>query len=240
MDAGLDGDDEVAVGGGHDDREDARQRQPRQADGQHLDGERGDDRVRRAVLRDLIRADELVRDDAHEPDERNRQAIDERTEEESLLRGPAALGGEGALPHLRAREGKDEVGDDVAEDAAVDIGLRQLRGEVLQKDGEAAELHDRRRGDHDVDEQDQHHELEHVRIDDADEIGGRGVVHDHDAGDERAELEGDADLAAEHVDDGGGGRDLRGDGAHHREGDQAAEDNLRRFAEALLEEGGDG
>ena len=45
---------------------------------------------------------------------------------------------------------------------------------------------------------------------------------------------------AQHVDDGGGGRYLRGHGAHHGKGDETAQDHLGGISEPLLEQIGDG
>lgn len=71
-------------------------------------------------------------------------------------------------------------------------------------------------------------------------LEGSGINNEHRAGDQRAHLIGDADLVAQHVDDGGGGRYLRGHGAHHGKGDETAQDHLGGLSEPLLEQIGDG
>ncbi len=115
--AGLYGDDQIAVCRGHDDRQNARQRQTRQADRQDLDRQRRDDCVGRAVGRELLRRDQLVRHDAHEPHQRDRQSVGQRPEEQPLLGRLSVPGSKGPLPHFRACQGEDEIGDDVADDA---------------------------------------------------------------------------------------------------------------------------
>ena len=240
MHAGLYGDDQITVCRGHDDRQDARQRQTCQADRQDLDRQRRDDCVGRAVGRELLRRDQLVRHDAHEPHQRDRQSVGQRPEEQPLLGRLAVLGSKGPLPHLRASEGEDEIGDDIADDAAVQIRLRQLWREILHKIADPAELDERRRRNEDIHEQDQHDELKDVRINNAEQAGGRRIDDEYRAGDERAHLIRDADLAAEHVDDRRSRRDLRGDSAHHRERDQAAEHDLGRLPETLLKQIRDG
>ena len=67
-----------------------------------------------------------MRDHTHEPDEGNREPIDERSEEEALFCRLLALGRKCALPHFRAREREDEVRDDISHDAAVQVRCREL------------------------------------------------------------------------------------------------------------------
>ena len=110
----------------------------------------------------------------------------------------------------------------------------------MQEISHAAELCKRRRGDEDVDEEDQHHELEHVRVDDAKKAGRRRIDDEHQARDDRACFIGNADLVSEHVDDGRRCRDLRRNRSHHRKGDERAEHDLRAFSEALLKKVGNG
>ena len=239
VDTGLDGDDEIAVRRGHDDRQDTRQSKTRQAHRQNLNGQGGHHGVGGAILGDLIGADQLMGHHTHKPHQRDGEPVDESTQEQALSGSLLALGGKGSLPHLRTGQGKDKVGDDITDDAAVHIGRGQFRGQILQKHGESAQLGKGCRRDHDVHEQDQHDELKHVRIDDAEQAGGGGVDDEHRAGDQRAHLVGDADFIAQHVDDGGGGRHLRGHGTHHGKGDEAAQDHLGGLAEALLEQVGD-
>ena len=50
----------------------------------------------------------------------------------------------------------------------------------------------------------------------------------------------EAQIAAQHIDDGGGGGDLRGHGAHHGEGHHCSQDQLCRLAEAALKQVRDG
>ena len=240
MHARLHGDDEIAVRRGHDDGQNARQCEARQADREDFNRQRRNDRVGRAVGRDLLRRDELMRDHAHEPYQRDRQPVGKCAEEQALLGGSAVLCRERPLPHLRAGQREDKIGDDIADDAAVDVRLCQLRRQILHKIADPAELDERRGRDQDIHEQDQHDKLEHVRINDA-EQAGRGRVDDkYRAGDERAQLIGNADLAAEHIDDRGCRRDLRGDCAHHGERNEAAQHDLGCFSEALLKQVRDG
>ena len=222
MDAGLHGDDQVAVRRRHDNGQNPRQCQTRQAHRQDLNGQSRDYRVRRAVLGQLFRRHQLMCHHAHEPHQRNGKAVGQRPQKQPLLGRLLALGSEGPLPHFRSRQSKDEIGNDVADDAAVQIGLGQLRRKALKKGGQSAQLHKRRRGDQDIDEQNQHNKLKYIRIDHAEQAGGGRIDYKHDTGDERAHLVGNSDLIAQHIDDGGGGRHLRGHSAHHGKGDQAA------------------
>ena len=222
MDAGLHGDDQVAVRRRHDDGQNPRQCQTRQAHRQDLNGQSRDYRVRRAVLGQLFRRHQLMCHHAHEPHQRNGKAVGQRPQKQPLLGCFLALGSEGPLPHFRSRQGKDEIGNDIAHDATIQIGLCQFRSKSLQKDGQATQLNQRCRGDQNVDKQDQHDKLEYIRIDHAEQAGGGRIDYKHDTGDECAHLVGKSDLIAQHIDDGGGGRHLRGHSAHHGKGDQAA------------------
>ena len=181
-----------------------------------------------------------MRDHAHEPHQRNRQSIDERSEEQAFFCRLLALRGKCALPHFRACQRKDEIRNDIAHNAAVQIRRRQLGREILQKSAHAAELGERRGGNENIDKQNQHHELEYVRVDDAEQTRRCRVDDEHTARNNCPHLIGDADFVSEHVDDCRRRRDLRGDRAHHRKSNQRAKRDLRALAEALLEKIGDG
>ena len=240
MDAGLHGDDQIAVCRGHDDGQNARQRQTRESHRQNFDGQRRNHRVGRAVGDDLFRRNELMRDHAHEPHQRNRQSVDERSEEQAFFCRLLALRGKCTLPHFRACQRKDEIRNDIAHNAAVQIRRRQLGCEILQKSAHAAELGKRRGWNENIDKQNQHHELEYVRVDDAEQTRRCRVDDEHTARNNCPHLIGDADFVSEHVDDCRRRRNLRGDRAHHRKSNQRAKRDLRALAEALLEKVGDG
>ncbi len=240
MDAGLHGYNQVAVRRGHDDGQNACQRQTRQPNGKNLDGQRRDHRISGAVLGQLFRRNQLMRHHAHEPHQRDGQAVYKGAEEQTLFGGFPASGGKSPLPHFRACQREDKIGDDVADDAAIQIGFSQLRSQIFQKNRQAAQLGKGGDGEQDVHKQNQHHKLEHIRIDDAEQTRGGGVNDENHAGNQRPQLIGNADFGAQHVDDGGGGRNLRGHGAHHGEGNHAAQNHLGCFAEALLEQIGNG
>ena len=150
MDTGLDADQQIAVRRGHDDGEDARQGQARQSDGQHVDGQGGDHSVGGAIDGQGVIPDDLVGGHAHEVHQGDGDAVNGGAQEHALLGGAPVLGGEGPLPHLRPGHGEDQVGDDVPQDAAVEIRLRQGRVQVRQEGGEAPDALEGGHGDENV------------------------------------------------------------------------------------------
>ena len=75
---------------------------------------------------------------AHEEHQEDGQTVDEGAQEHTLLGGLPVPGGEGPLPHLRTGHGEHQIGDDVAGNTAVEVGLDQLRVQVGHKAREAA------------------------------------------------------------------------------------------------------
>ena len=113
-DAGLHGNQQIAVRRGHDNGKHTGQGDASQANGQHLDSQRGDHSIRGAELGENIIANDLVGDAAHEEHQEDRDAIDGCSQEHALLGGFPVLCRKGPLPHLRACHGKDQIGHDIA------------------------------------------------------------------------------------------------------------------------------
>lgn len=170
---------QVAVGGGHDHGKDACKGQPRQAHRQHRNCKAGNHRVRGAEPGQNIVADDLVRNDAHEEHQSDGEAVDDGAQQHALFGSLSVSCGKGPLPHFRAGHGEHQIGDDVAGDAAVDVGLHQLRVQIHGEVRNAAHLDDGGDGDQNVHEQDQHIKLHDVRVDHAKQAGGGGVDDKH-------------------------------------------------------------
>ena len=117
-----------------------------------------------------------------------------------------------------------------------DVALVQIGPEVT----EASQKVQAGGGDHEIDENDEHEKLHHIRIHHAEESGGGGVDDEDGSGDQRAHLVADADLSAQELDDGGGGGDLSGHGSHHGKGHHGGQDALGPLAEAVFKQRWDG
>ncbi len=184
----------------------------------------------------------LMADDAHQIHQKDGEAVDRGTEEHASFRRFVRFCRKGPLPHLRTGQSEHQIGDDVPHDAAVDVRLRQFRREVRGEVRPASHVMYGGGGDEDVYEQKQHVELEYIREHHTEQAGGGGVEHEDNARDHGAGFIGDAHIAAQHLDDGGGGGDLRGHGAHHGKGYHAGQNDLCRLAEPLFKQfrhGGD-
>ena len=231
MNTGLDGDEQVAVGCTHHDRENTSQRETGQTGGEYSDCKRGDDGVSAAVGIDHA-GQKLLRGQTHEQDQNDGAGVDRGAEEHTALGRFLILGGEGALPHLGACQREDQIGNDVAQDDTVDVGYEVALVQIRPEVGEATELDHARGRDHQIDEEDQHEELNDVGVDDAKQAGRGRIDEEDDGGDQRTHLIGDAKRAAQQADNGGGGGDLRRDRAHHGERDHQGEHTFGELAEA--------
>ena len=110
-----------------------------------------------------------MRDHSHKPDERDGETVHEGAEEQALLCRLLTLCSKGALPHFRTRQRKHKICNNVSDDIAIDIGSCQLRREIAEKGGRSAEFQERCAGNQDIDKQNQHDELEHIRVDHAEQ-----------------------------------------------------------------------
>lgn len=106
---------------------------------------------------------------AHEEHQEDGQAVDEGAQEHTLFGGLPIPGGEGPLPHLRTGHGEHQLGDDVVGNTAVEVGLDQLRVQVGHKAREPDHSLEGSDGDKNIHEDQQHIELQHVRVDHAEQ-----------------------------------------------------------------------
>ncbi|CAN4009885.1 Undecaprenyl-diphosphatase, partial [Dysosmobacter welbionis] len=226
VDAGLHRYQQIAVRRGHDDREHTGQRKSRQTGGKDPDRQGRNDSVRRAILRQDVAAEDLTAHNTHEVDQHNGHAVYGRTQEHPALCRPSALGGKCALPHFRTCHGENQIGDDVSQNAAVNMRLHQRRVQVGRKVRKAAHVEQGRHRDQDIHEDDQHIKLQHVGVYHAEQAGGGCVDHKDHCCDQRAHLIGEAELSPQHPDDRGRGGDLGGHRPHHGERDQHREGDL--------------
>ena len=230
---------QIAVRRGHHHRQDTGESQTRKARGQDLDGQGGDHRVGGAILRRHVRQD-LLGCQAHGKEKDNGHRIGKGAPEHTLFCRLGGFSRKGPLPHLRPRHGEHQVGDDIAQDLAVEVGSDIPLVQALPEVPQAPQVADAGGGDQEVDEDDEHEELHHVGVHHAEKTRGRGVNDKDQCSDKGPHLIADAHLVTQELDDGGSGGDLGGHSAHHGKDHHYGQDTLGRLTEAVAEQLRDG
>ena len=131
---------------------------------------------------------QLPAQQTHVKNQGNGDHIDRRAQERAALGGLLVLGGKGPLPHLRPRQREHKVGDNVAEDLAVEGGLDIGRIKMGQESREAPRRRGRADGDENVHKNQEHEELHNIGIDHAEQAGGRRIDDEDHRGDQRRQL----------------------------------------------------
>ena len=107
---------------------------------------------------------DLLGHQAHEEDQGNGHHVDGGAPEHAPGCRFFVFGCKGPLPHLGAGQGKYQVGDDIAQDTAVNVGNQVGFIQVLPEYGEIAQVPDAGYGDKDVYKDNQHEKLKHIRV----------------------------------------------------------------------------
>ena len=107
--------------------------------------------------------------------------------------------------------------------------------QVLPEGGKTAQITNAGKGNQDVDKDNQHEKLEHVRVHHAEETGCSGIDDEDESGCQGAGFIADAEFISQHLDDGGGGSHLGSHSAHHGEDDHESQDTAGSAVEPVVE-----
>jgi len=231
---GLDGYQQVAVSGGHHDRQDTGQGQSCKAGRQDAYSQGRHHGIGASVGGHHVRQN-LLACQTHEKYKDNGYHVNGSTPEHALGGCLFAFGSKGPLPHLGPCQGKHQIGDNVSQDTAVEMGDQVGFVQVLPEGGKTAQVTDAGEGNQDIDKDYQHEKLEHIRVHHAEEAGCSGVDDEYNGCHQGACFIADAEFISQHLDDGGSGSHLGSHRAHHGKYNHESQDAAGSAVEPVVE-----